>query len=67
MQGVTHIACSDESNWSFGRYRSIALVTAQAEHFEAFTNELLALLKDSGINEFKWERLKTARDRFAAE
>lgn len=66
MTGITHIACSDESNWNAGRFRSIALVTAQTTHFNALVDDLVALLANSTIKEFKWKKLSTARERFAA-
>ena len=64
---VTHIGFSDESNWNTGRFRSLGLVTMSKEHLGKLTQELKQLLADSGIKEFKWSKLKGARERFAAE
>jgi hypothetical protein len=63
----THAAFSDESNWNKGRYRSVSLVTLRREHMEPLSNRVSELLTSCGVSEFKWEKLKQARDRFAAE
>lgn len=63
---ITHIACSDESKWNIGRYRAIALVTTPAEYFQEFDERIRVLLRESSVKEFRWKKLKTARERFAA-
>jgi len=64
---VTHVGFSDESNWNVGRFRSLGLVTLPKKHFDALNDELIKLLNDSGILEFKWKILRGARERFAAQ
>ena len=61
-----HIAYSDESYQTGARYRSIAVITLEAAYKEAITLSFNGLLQKSGITEFKWQRLRQARDRFAA-
>ncbi|MEW6386983.1 MAG: DUF3800 domain-containing protein [Thermodesulfobacteriota bacterium] len=63
---VTHIAFGDESHWNVGRYRGLGLVTLKGEDLGGLKAELLAILQESGVTEFKWKKLKSARDRFAA-
>jgi len=64
----THLAFSDDSKHSEGRYNSLGLVTFAANDHGAFHKEFVALLKSSDINsEFKWTRLASAKYRFAAE
>jgi hypothetical protein len=63
---VTHVAFGDESHWNIGRYRGLGLVTLKVEDLELLRAELIDLLEESEIKEFKWKKLKSARDRFAA-
>lgn len=62
----THIAYADESYYTQFRYRSIAVVTLEANHNEAITQLFKELVQQSGLKEFKWEKLRQARERFAA-
>ena len=62
----THVAFADETSWNIGRYRGIALVTQQREDLARITQELQDILADSEVSEFKWENLRSARERFAA-
>lgn len=62
----THIAYSDESYQTGSRYRSIAVITLEAAHEKAITLSFKKLLQQSNVSEFKWERLRQARERFAA-
>ena len=63
---TTHIAYSDESYQTASRYRSIAVVTLRATDERAITQSFSEILQGSGISEFKWEKLRQARERFAA-
>lgn len=63
----THLAYADESAYNDGRYRSIGLITVRSDDAPALVEELLTLLRDSSITEFKWENLRGARERFAAK
>jgi len=66
-QGITHVGFSDESNWNKGRFRSLGLATTLECYLKDLENEISKLLGESGIEEFKWKKLKGARERFAAE
>ena len=64
----THYAFSDDSKHKDGRYNSLAITTLGKEKFDSLNNQLKKLLKDSGIrDEFKWEKLRNAKYRFAAK
>lgn len=63
---VTHIAFADEKGYNEGRYRGIALVTLPQQNLNSFQREIQSLLTESGVREFKWEKLSSARERFAA-
>ncbi|GIW33850.1 DUF3800 domain-containing protein [Meiothermus sp.] len=66
-QSITHVGFSDESNWNTGRFRSLGLVTVLVDALEDLNNELKGLLTESGISEFKWEKLRQARERIGAQ
>ena len=63
---ITHVGFSDESNWNSGQFRSLSLVTLPIEALATVSEELRNLLNDSGVAEFKWKKLRGARERFAA-
>jgi hypothetical protein len=63
---VTNVAFGDESHWKGGRYRGLGLVSLKIEDLEPLKAELRAILQESGVTEFKWKNLKSARERFAA-
>lgn len=62
----THIAYADETHHNTGRYRGISLVTLEFINTRKFSNEIQRLLKESAISELKWNKLRTAKSRFAA-
>jgi hypothetical protein len=64
---VSHVAYSDESYHNRGRYRSIAVVTLEANRSEPFNQVISDLLDDSAVSEFKFQKLRQARYRFAAQ
>ncbi|GBD02195.1 hypothetical protein HRbin18_01931 [bacterium HR18] len=64
---VTHVGFSDESNWNKGRFRSIGLVTTTVAALDDLNRKLTQILTESGVREFKWQKLRQARERFAAE
>lgn len=64
---VTHLGFSDESNWNVRRFRSLGLVTLPLQFLADFEKGLKSLLEESGVAEFKWKKLRGARERFAAE
>jgi hypothetical protein len=63
---VTHVAFADEKGYNEGRYRGIALVTLLQQNLNSFRHEIQGMLKESNVREFKWEKLSSARERFAA-
>lgn len=66
MTRTTHIAYSDESQHNIGRYHAIGMVTLPATLARELSEELQNEIKSSGVNEIKWKKVKSARDRFAA-
>lgn len=66
LSRVTHIAFGDESYWNKGRYRGLGLLTLKKDLLEKIRSELLIILSESNVTEFKWKKLKGARERFAA-
>lgn len=64
--GSTHVAYSDESQWNIGRYRSIGMTSCSQVDHQGMNEELVRLLDGSDVLEFKWEKLRTAKYRFAA-
>jgi hypothetical protein len=63
---VSHIAYSDESYYTDDRYRSVSVVTFENGNKERFSRTFRQLLDDSHVSEFKWNKLRQARERFAA-
>lgn len=61
------IGYSDESMHNEGRWRSIGLFSVLEWHDSRIKTEARELLKESGIEEFKWQKVKTAKYRFGAE
>ena len=64
---VTHKGFSDESSWNQNRYRSIGLVTALTGIADTAGKTVASALEESGVREFAWKDLTTAKRRFAAE
>ena len=62
----THVAYGDESFYNRGRYRSIAILTLEARAAAGCNRAVRELLEESGLREFKWQKLRQARERFAA-
>lgn len=67
VKKITHLAFGDESHWGKGRYRAIGLVSLSVECYGALKDDLINLLRESGVKEFKWNNLRGARERLAAE
>ncbi|MCL5022043.1 MAG: DUF3800 domain-containing protein [Nitrospirae bacterium] len=65
-EAMSHIAFADEKGYNEGRYRGIALVTLPQQNVNVFRHEMQRLLRESEVREFKWEKLASARERFAA-
>ena len=56
---------TDEAQYNFGRYRGLAMVSGPQDEVPRLRQEAHALLEESGITEWKWEKVRTARARFA--
>lgn len=67
IKKITHLAFGDESHWGQGRYRAIGLVSLSRENYDSLREKLNNLLTESGVKEFKWNHLGSARERFAAQ
>lgn len=61
-----YIAYSDESGYLKGRYRGIALVSLNSVDDLSIKEEVLKIIKESNIKEFKWHKLASVKARFAA-
>ena len=62
----SHVAYADESQFNIGRYRGIGLVTFAKQDEHRVNQEMEALLAESNAEELKWEKVRTAKYRFAA-
>ncbi|HKB48025.1 MAG TPA: hypothetical protein VKC57_10030, partial [Ktedonobacterales bacterium] len=62
-----HVAYTDETRYNTGRYRGLAMLSLRAEHVAELSAALRGLLDASGVAECKWEKVRSARARFAAE
>jgi hypothetical protein len=65
MDKVTHLAFSDES-YTDSRFRSIASVSLPIICYDEITYSIGEAISGSGITEFKWSKLRQARERMAA-
>ena len=63
---MEYIAFSDESYTSAERYRSIGAMSLPYGLTEETNGEIASILKNSGVREFKWKKLKDAKYRFCA-
>lgn len=63
-----HNAFSDDSGHEDGRYNSLGLITFKSCQYDILTSELRKLFSESGIqSEFKWEKVRIKKYKFAAE
>jgi hypothetical protein len=62
----THVSFSDESNWNSGRYRSIGMLSASRSDALSLHQQASKLLSESKVKELKWNKIRTAKHRFAA-
>lgn len=62
----SHAAYTDETRYNTGRYRGVGMVSARAADAPALGAGVRALLDASGVGECKWEKVRSARGRFAA-
>jgi hypothetical protein len=64
---ITHFAFTDETQYNVGAVRGLAMVSAPAGEVAALAAELGALNASSGVGELKWEKVRSAKGRYAAE
>jgi len=63
----THVGFADESHYNKGRYPTLAVISFKKEDYESIKRQVCTLLKESDVKELKWEKIKDAKYRFAAE
>jgi Protein of unknown function (DUF3800) len=61
------LAYADETHYNEGRYRGIGVITLRDHDAGSLKNEISQILTTSGVEELKWQKLKSARMRFAAQ
>ena len=66
MADATHIAFSDESNHTTGRFRGIGMVSMPAEEHYPLLYKVDRILRESSVTEFKWSKMKGVKYRFLA-
>lgn len=62
----THLAYSDESRYTDGRFRALAVVSLPSANLAPFDTELRHLLDSSGVREMSWRKVTGARGRYVA-
>jgi hypothetical protein len=62
----SHVAFADEAYYTDGQYRGLGLVSLRYGDYPSVTSKLKSILDESNIKEFKWNKLKSARERYAA-
>jgi Protein of unknown function (DUF3800) len=60
-------AYADESHYNCGRHRAVALLTLRQADAVSYRREIGEILAASNVGELKWNRLNSARARFAAQ
>ena len=65
-EDYTHAAFGDETNYNTGHFPGIGVVSISRNLIESVNQALTELLSESGVQEFKWTKLRTARMRFLA-
>ena len=60
-------AYADESHYNCGRHRAVALLSLLESDALSYTREIKEILGASNVSELKWNRLNSARTRFAAQ
>lgn len=64
---MKYIVCSDESYISAERHRSIAAISFPQNNNEFINKCLFDILQESGVSEFKWRKVRSAKYMFCAE
>lgn len=65
-RGPAYAGFTDETQYNVGRYRGVALVGCPIAHVPSLNGEVARILMESGVAECKWEKVRSARTRFAA-
>jgi len=65
-KNYTHVAYSDEAYYHGGKYSSICMLSMKLKDAFNLEKQMTSLLEESGLKEFKWSRLGSARERMAA-
>jgi hypothetical protein len=63
---MDYISFADES-YASHRFKSIATFSFKADCLDGVNSDITNILRESNIEEFKWEKLKTAKYRHCAE
>ncbi|MEW6526351.1 MAG: DUF3800 domain-containing protein [Spirochaetota bacterium] len=62
-----YIMFTDESYITDSRYRSLSAFSFKKSKYKEFCNSIRSIMLESGIKEFKWQKLKDAKYYFCAE
>ena len=62
----SHVAFSDESRFNVGRFRAVAVLTCALPTADEFRGKVAPIIQNGDLREFKWHKLRQARDRFVA-
>jgi hypothetical protein len=63
----SHVSFSDESNWNTGQYRSIGMLSGPRSDALLLHREITRILSESDVRELKWNKIRTAKYRLAAQ
>lgn len=65
---ITHVAYSDESDYNNPKeFASISIITMPKDIEKEIESSLRKILKGSSVKEFKWNKLRSAKEKFCAE
>ncbi len=64
---TTYLGFADEAHYNVGRYRGLALVSMRATDASLMRADVNAILHQSNAIESKWEKVRSAKNRFTAQ
>lgn len=64
---ATYLGFADEARYNVGRYRGLALVSMRATDALRLRAEVTGILLQSNAIECKWEKVRSAKNRFTAQ
>jgi len=67
VPSIPHFGFSDESRYNVGRFRGVGMISMPEIEMAEIESSLNRAMGESNVKEFKWQKLKTAQYRFAAE